>query len=484
MTNIVIAVMDTARYDMIFEKGEIPPNIKQLSEDGTRYTNAFATAPWTLPSHTSIFSGQYPSKHGSNSSAKRYNPDAPSIIEVFNQSSYETVAVSNNTWISDEFNFGRGFDKFIKNWQFVQSNTDLSKIVREFEGIEKWTRFSQYLFNGNPLINLLNAVYAFRQHHQTDDDGAKRTNNWIQQWLSQRNDSSPFFLFINYLEPHLEYRPPKEHTEQFLPDEVTYKEAMEVKQDAFRYIAGELDLTEEDFDILKGLYQGEISYLDYRIGELISILRQAKEWEDTIFVLVGDHGENIGDHGLMDHQYCLYDTLIHVPLVIHGKEFNTGKINDDLIQLTDISPTLLDAAEVEAAEFRSQIQGSSFHPSNKKDEREYIFSEYISPQPSISALEKRIPKLSEDVYKYDRSLRTIRGNDWKLIRGSDGTKDLYNVTDGSEGEECSEDHPDRVRKLEQKLDEWLDSFSTENKDVSVDIEQSTVDQLEELGYFQ
>lgn len=484
MTNIILAVIDTARYDMIFEEGEVPSNMKNICENGTIYTNAFATAPWTLPSHVSIFSGQYASKHGSHSSAKRYNPEAPCIVEILNESSYDTVAVSNNTWISDEFNFDRGFDQFHKNWQFIQSNNDISKIVRESEGIEKWARLVRYLFNGDPIVNGLNALYAFRQHHQSDDDGAKRTNDWIEKWLSQRNNSDPFFLFINYLEPHLEYRPPQEYAESFLPNGVTYEEAMGVEQDAFRFIAGDLTLTDEDFEILKGLYEGEISYLDYRIGELKSILKQAKEWKDTIFVLVGDHGENIGDHGLMDHQYCLYDTLIHVPLVIHGKEFNTGNIDDELIQLTDISPTLLDAIGLEAAEFRSRIQGQSFHPSNKAEQREYIFSEYISPQPSMSALQDRIPDLSEDIYKYDRSLRAIRGKEWKLIRGSDGTKDLYNIDDGSEFEDCSEEYPDRLQALEQKLDEWIDSFSTGNHDVDVEMKQSTIDRLEELGYLQ
>jgi hypothetical protein len=102
----------------------------------------------------------------------------------------------------------------------------------------------------------------------------------------------------------------------------------------------------------------------------------------------------------------------------------------------------------------------------------------------MSALQDRIPDLSEDIYKYDRSLRAIRGKEWKLIRGSDGTKDLYNIDDGSEFEDCSEEYPDRLQALEQKLDEWIDSFSTGNHDVDVEMKQSTIDRLEELGYLQ
>ncbi|ELY54939.1 sulfatase [Natronococcus amylolyticus DSM 10524] len=476
--------MDTARYDESFGTAA-PPTIADLCDNGTKFTNAFAAAPWTLPSHASVFSGQYPSKHGSNATAKQFNPSAPSVIEAFDEAGHETVAVSNNTWISGEFGFDRGFDQFRKNWQFVQADADPVKIARENDGIERWKELARHIFDGNPPLNALNALYAFFQHRHGSDDGAKRANDWVKEWLDDREESDPFFLFLNYMEPHLEYAPPQEYTEQHLPDGVTFKEAMQVEQDAFRYIAGDLEMTERDFEILRALYRGEIAYLDEQIGNLRESLKRAGEWEDTVFVVIGDHGENIGDHGLMDHQYCLYDTLIHVPLVIHGGAFTNGGERTDLVQLTDLAPSLLDAADIEAPEFRDRLQGQSFHPQADTDPREYVYAEYMAPQPSMDALEKRVSNPSEEVYKYDRSLRAIRGTDWKLIRGSDGTRELYQVSvDQMEADNRSETEPEQAERLEQQLDDWLESFTSEEDNTDADMDQNTKNRLEDLGYLQ
>jgi arylsulfatase A-like enzyme len=286
--------------------------------------------------------------------------------------------VSNNTWISEEFGFGRGFDQFHKTWQYVQSDADFGRIARMNEGLDKLKALGREVFNRNPVVNLANIIYGQfgRDYH---DDGAKQTNEWLESWLNDRNDDLPFFLFVNYLEPHLEYRPPENFTEQFLPAGVSYGEVMKIPQDAWQYIAGKIDYSERDFEILRRLYRAEIAYLDRRIGELVDHLKAHDEWEDTIFVVTGDHGENIGDHDLMDHQYCLYDTLLHVPLIIHGGSFTGGETIDDLVQLTDLAPTLLDEMGIEAPEFRKQIQGRSFHPDAETEPRNRVITEYMAP---------------------------------------------------------------------------------------------------------
>lgn len=221
------------------------------------------------------------------------------LAETFQRADYETVAVSNNTWISEEFGFARGFDTFQKTWQYVQSDTDLGEIARTKEGTDKLRAVANKLTDGNPLTNITNAIYGQFLRKQKDD-GAKQTNEWVADWLRDRDDTSPFFLFINYLEPHLEYRPPEEFTEGFLPEGVSYDEAMDVPQDAWSYIAGKTEMTEREFEILRALYRAELAYLDHRIAELKRSLEDAGEWEDTVFVVTGDHGENIGDHGLME----------------------------------------------------------------------------------------------------------------------------------------------------------------------------------------
>jgi arylsulfatase A-like enzyme len=485
MTNIALIVTDTARYDSILDTQSELSTFDTLQKDGARYTSVFASAPWTLPSHGGLFSGQYSSKHGASAAAKRFPECTSTVVETFENASYETVAVSNNTWVSDEFGFARGFDTFRKNWQYIQSDVDLGKIAREEEGFDKVRGVAKQLFDGNPIVNAANAVYGQFARKRADDDGAKSTNRWVSDWLDDRDDSDPFFLFINYLEPHLEYRPPEVFAEEYLPEGVSYAEAMEVNQDAWSYIANDVEIAERDFEILEALYHAEIAYLDERIGELRRLLEEAGEWEDTIFVVTGDHGENIGDHGLMDHQYSLHDTLIHVPLVIHGGAFTGGKSVDELVQLTDIAPTLLDAAGIDSDEFEEESQGRSFHPDAETEPREYVFAEYMAPQPSMEALEKRVGNLPEEVYEYDRSLRAIRSHDWKLIRGSDGSAELYHVAeDPGELENLASERPENVSELESELDAWLDSFEHADATGDTDMSDATKDRLEDLGYLQ
>jgi len=480
--NIVVIVMDTVRA-----VGSDPPTDPQgllptISEPSTAFRQTFTSAPWTLPSHASLFTGTTPSKHGGHAGHKHLDNTLTTLPEILQNQDYDTVAVSNNTWISEEFGFERGFETFYKTWQYVQSDTDLGKIAQMENGLDMFTEAAKAVFDGNPITNITNAVYG-QFFRRANDDGAARTNEWIEDWLTSRDDSRPFFLFVNYLEPHLEYRPPKAHAKQHLPEGITYEEAMEVSQDAWGYIAGTVEMTDEDFEILRGLYRAEISYLEEKIESIIDLLKAEGEWDDTLFIVTSDHGENIGEHGLMDHQYALYDTLLHVPLYVHGGPFEDS-VRDDLVQLIDIAPTILDTLDIDVPEAREQFQGVSFHP-DADQSREYVTAEYMAPQPSMDALETKIGDLPDHVYEYDRSLRAIRTDQYKYIRGSDGSHELYDIQDDpGEQTDLADTKPDVVERLDTTLDEWLDSFEQTERSKDVSMDDDTKSRLEDLGYLQ
>jgi arylsulfatase A-like enzyme len=340
------------------------------------------------------------------------------------------------------------------------------------------------IFDGNPLTNAANAVYRTLVRDR-GDEGAKRATAWVENWLDDRERDDPFFLFANYLEPHLEYRPPKRLAERFLPDGVSYEAAMDVSQEPWEYLAGHVELTDRDFAALRALYRAEIAYLDEHVARLRAALEAAGEWDDTVFVLLGDHGENIGDHGLMDHQYCLYDTLLRVPLVVDGGAFAGGGEDDRLVSLVDVPATLLDAADVAAPAARAEFQGRSFHPDVETEPHGHVFAEYLEPQPSMAALEEHVDDLPPRVSEYDRSLRAVRSPEHKLIRGSDGSRELYHVADDpGEQRDLFRRRPERADRLESVLDEWLDSFEAADADAEVDIGARRQEQLEQLGYLQ
>ncbi len=480
--NVALVVMDTTRaLDTVPADEQLTPTLATLASRGMEFTNAFASAPWTLPSHASLFTGTYSSKHGAHGGHTYLDDALETLAETFAGAGYETLGISNNTWITEEFGFERGFETLHKNWQFLQSTTDLGAIIREKETTGKLATFLDRAFDGNPFLNVANALASsLRDRH---DDGAGRTNRYIERWLRTRTDDRPFFCFANYLEPHLRYRPPREHVEERLPAGYTYEEAVRIPQDPRAYDVGELSLSSTELEVLRALYRGELAYLDERIGELLELFDEAGVREDTIVVVVGDHGENVGEHGFLGHQYNVYDTLLHVPMLLHGGPFVGGERVDSLVQLVDVAPTLLDAAGIGAPAVRAQYQGHSFHPDASTTPREFVVAEYVAPQPSIESLVDRFGDVPAELWTYDRSLRTIRTAETKYIRGSDGSEELYDVAvDPLETTDLRSRRRSEARALGDRLDEWVGSFDHTDVTGAVEMSDSTRGRLEDLGY--
>ncbi len=480
--NILLIVMDTARAQTVLDNEAVMPNFHEFASEGTLFTNAFSTAPWTLPSHASMFTGQYTSDHGTHAGNKAFDPDVPTVAEELQDTGYQTVGFSNNVWISPEFGFDRGFDKLRTSIQLVEGGADVGSIAKENDGIgEQALAVSKSLLRRDGLRTLINGIYSklFRGKY---DNGARVTNWRIKRWLSKyRNQESPFFMFVNYLEPHLEYDPPDEFKYKFLPDELTRSDLATVNQDAWSYICDQAEMDDQDFEALSALYQAELNYLDYRLGELFELIKKKNILDDTMVVIVGDHGENLGDHDLMDHQYCLYDTLLHIPLLVrYPDEFPAGERCAELVELRDLFPTLLAAAGVNTPKNRT-VSSRSLHETLDTVGRDRVHAEYLTPQPSMEALEERTGVVPKDVREYERRLRSVRSREWKFICGSDGSVELYDVR-AEETTDVADEHPDRTAELQTHLNEMFDKFEINPQKEAENIKTVTQARLEDLGY--
>ena len=481
--NVAVVVLDTARAtDALSTAPTVMPNLLSLADEGTLFENAFTSAPWTLPAHASLFTGTYPSKHGAHGEHTYLDDSHQTVAEAFAAEGYETLAVSNNTWVDGEFGFDRGFETFWKGWQYLQSETHLAPLPRGVGYAQTAREVADRLSGGNPLVNAVNLCYS-ELIQSRGDDGASRTTDRVASWLDHRSNDRPFFLFVNYIEPHIEYRPPREYAERFLPRDATFEEAQAVRQDPCAYNVGRYTLTDRECTLLRGLYRGELAYVDDALGRLCEALRAEGEWEDTILMVLGDHGENIGERGFLGHQYDISDFLLHVPLVVSGGEFDdAGSDPERLVQVPDIVPTLLDSTGLDAPDLRAQSQGRSFHPAAAGG-RERVFAEYIAPKPPLETLEDRFEDLPEYAYDYDRTLRVIRTDDYKFVRGSDGREELYRIGDSPiEGNDRSDAEPRRAEELREQLDEWLATFTHASPSTDVTVTGSTKERLSDLGY--
>ncbi|RLE99138.1 MAG: hypothetical protein DRJ57_02750 [Thermoprotei archaeon] len=196
--NILLIVMDTQRADNIscygYEK-RTTPHIDEIARDGAIFLNNITPGVWTLPSHASLFTGRYVSGHGADAHCEYLMAEFPTMAEMLRKLGYHTVGFSNNGWVSRRTGVARGFEEFYL-------------ISRRIEGrrVVEWFYVEDY-FKGE------------------EDRGSLKTVNAAVAWLDRKWDRDrPFFMFINFIEPHGPYWPPEPFRSRFLPPSVSEEE--------------------------------------------------------------------------------------------------------------------------------------------------------------------------------------------------------------------------------------------------------------------
>ncbi|WP_435079425.1 sulfatase [Halococcus sp. AFM35] len=483
--NIVILVLDTARarnFSCYGHDRQTTPTVDSIAEEGTKFEEVTSVSPWTLPSHASLFTGVPPTTHRTNSLDSSLPHSLETLSDYVSRHGYRTVGMANNPWFSSEFGLTRGFDEFHELFtlfggdsyrSFVNVLTDQSRSVPD--------RLATLLSEQSApslIKNGMNAAY--RQFDFRDDDGGKTA---VSKSRSLIGVDQPYLLFVNFLEPHLPYEPPESHRREFIPEHVTDAEVEDINQNAREYNVRNVEMDDSDFDVLERLYDAEIKYTDERINEIVNALKQTGDWEDTVLFILGDHGENIGNHQLMSHNYSIHETLTKVPLVTHFPEHLGAVSGADLRTSTlDIPATITDILpDIDGAEFEEVQVGTSLLDS---DDNRAIVTEYLNPVPPVEKMEKRCENPKFDVSVYDRRLRAIYADSYKFVRGSDETRALYDVVeDRDEAENVIDDNPEKASDLETRLNRWIERHKQQSFEESDGRIQGNVEEkLEDLGY--
>lgn len=466
LPNIILLVMDAGRADHLSCYGyERPttPGLDQIAAAGTLYENALSAAVWTVPSHASLFTGMYLSGHGLRGRNLKLRQDIPTMADLLNSYGYDTLALTANALIGHATGLARGFAEL----------KDIRNIFQA-ERLPGWQKL------GNALYRRL---YYGRSPHKNSwyDSGAWRLNYDMKRWIRrQRNrpEKRPFFIFANYMEPHLRYDPPRAFRRRFLTP-AQEQRWQQVNQNAWKFMSGEVQLTDEDWDILTRLYDAELAYLDGRIGELYQFLQKNDLLNNTILIITTDHGENLGDHGLMDHQYCVYDSLARVPLIIHYPEqFPAGLSVKELVQSVDLLPTLAEIISAEADPALARVQGQSLRPAALQTApRKFAVTEYLAPQ--LHSFRREGVAFDP---KFSRQLRAIRTQQHKYIWASDGQNELYDLEkDPGEQWNVIDSEQETAVALANQLQQWVSQHKLQAAE-ETHIDEAVISRLEALGY--
>jgi arylsulfatase A-like enzyme len=261
----------------------------------------------------------------------------------------------------------------------------------------------------------------------------------------------------------------------------------EVNQDQLQFHLGKVVMEKEDFEVLRALYDGSIHYLDQRIYEIYSILKNEDCLDDTMIIITADHGDNIGEHDLMGHIWCLYDTLIKIPLIIkYPSDYDVVGEDESLVQNLDIMPTIMDILKIQHEKVLSQIQGNSlFSNTIVNRNQNYAIAELLKPFSSS------IIKYEEEFMRYNRGLICIRGIDKKYIWSTDGKHELYDLEKDPEETTNVIDIetpslPELQNEVKSRLPQYNQMFLKINEKIrqpmEIQIDANIKQRLQELGY--
>ncbi|MCH2170878.1 sulfatase [Myxococcota bacterium] len=301
--NFIVVVVDTLRADRVDGSTTAPPtpHFDALRSRAASFDHAYATAPWTLPSLASLFTSQRGSSHKVVLWGMPLPPDHLSLTEVLRQANYTTGAWMTNVLFGPDTGFQQGFDQY----QVVWSPAARTPVAKD-------------LF---------------------PNADASRVNRQALEWIDRhrREDpTSPFFVYLHYMEPHTPYRcPPR---------------AGEPCRQRARALNGRLHNEQWDFETkerreINNLYRAEVRRADTALGVLMAGLERRGLLEDTWLIVTSDHGEQLGEGGIYLHGKSLDAQEIRVPLIFRGPDTRRQMIQTP-VSLIDVAPTVLDLANI------------------------------------------------------------------------------------------------------------------------------------------
>jgi arylsulfatase A-like enzyme len=304
--NVLLIVLDTLRADAVEPYGAKPgssPAIADLAKRGVAVQDVRATASWTLPSHVAMFTGvlarglglgQAPANTPQSAGPAVRAQQDRFLAEVLRRHGYRTAGVTTNLWVGSHTGFDTGFQRFVE--------LDTSRQAQLGGG---WR---------------LRVMWDWEGGRGRADDGAARAREVIQQWLGEIEER-PFFWFVNLVECHSPYLPPKPY------GGTSTLERIRAADEASRYLTfaevvrtciGAKRIPDGALARMRKLYAASVRYADQWVEDVIQAIDERGLLEDTLVLVCSDHGENLGEADLIAHSLSLDDRLLRVPFIACG----------------------------------------------------------------------------------------------------------------------------------------------------------------------
>ena len=375
--NILWYCTDQQRFDTIGALGNSfvrTPVIDELASKGTAFTHTYCQSPICTPSRASFMSGLYPSRVHNTRNGNESFPNWPPVIsKLIADAGYDCGMVGKFHLQSSGKRTEPRIDDGFRYWKFSHAPRD---DWEEGHDYAEWVRE-----NGGKLNELRESEDRVpTELHQTTW-ASERCIEFIRQEREQ-----PWMLNVNIYDPHPPFIPPKSYADQFSAEDMPGPHFRESDLDAQAKLAqcdfqDEIRTPEEhNAKLAQARYYAMIAQIDDQFGRILKTLDETGQRENTVIIFTSDHGESLGDHGLMYKGCRFYEGLVRVPLIFSWPgHFVENKKSDGLVEMMDLSATLLELAGVPLPDY---FQGKSlvsilYGDSDGNDHREFVRSEYF-----------------------------------------------------------------------------------------------------------
>lgn len=422
--NLILISIDTLRADHVGCYGydrETTPALDRFADQGVVFENFSANAPWTLPSHASMFTGLFVQRHGTATFTSRL-PAVPTLASVLQQNGYFTKAVVNSWLVGDHFEFDRGFDTFVH-------------------------------------------IPDDQTHNPLPSGVVDRATRWLQNYHGPR-----FFLFLHLYDIHTDYRSLPQFQSMFVEE---YDGPVDGSGQLLRaHLRGDLQLGDADARHAMNLYDAEIRQVDEQLSWLFKVLDDVGLTNSTVVMVTSDHGELFMEHGAFLHGQSQWQEVLQVPLIVGGADIPAGRRVSEVASSVDIMPTALSLLKIPCPK---DIDGIDLSPTWQSP----------APQwPSRFIFAGGDSGHSGELAGQTDVLKVVRDNRFKLQHNLfTGETTLYDLeNDPGETTNVADQQPAVRKLLRETLDRHLQNSAAAGSKPTRSLSEQDMQRLKALGY--
>lgn len=427
LPHIILLVMDTAgakRCSVYGHTNCTTPGLERLAEEAMLYKHCFAPAPWTVPSHASLFSGLYASQHGCGVMNRDLPEAVHNLPDILHQMGYRTISISSNLLVSPQgFQQVYGMNQLFNSERFTEARKALEAFKKTTKSdLGRLQFLLKYCLENKywtfPMANILDRIYRknFGKIKERSQYATERSFFLAKRILKKYSNEQPLFIFMNVMETHWRYYPPKRYSSRLNISSTEHKEIRSL--DYFDMYTK--NIPENILHQLTGLYEQELLYVTDKIYQFYQFLKNADLEDRSMLIVTSDHGESLGEHGLWGHIFGVYNEVMHVPLLVkYPRRLGFQGEAEHIVQLHDIWATIMELLD-------SPLPTPESSRSLLSQERDLAFCEHFHDV-GLRPIFRREPDFIPT--NQMQPCRSVIGADlMKLIEWQDGRLECYDLT--------------------------------------------------------